>query len=609
MRKISIFHFKFSLYWLMSNFFLFFVSSTFAQSTFFEAHLSNIDRFQGFGEIFLSQHGARLSLAGANFSALSPNLNPPASTQDYAYQVQLTPKNFRSGDQWEFRYFFLPDGSYHSFRCTLQADQIFACQLIKQTAIQAFPFGTVTSHLTLPANNQSYTLLLSQNQNQFKVQFWPTDAPESGRLLAYIDDFYPTKLASTPNLYPPALVLDRNLTTNDDATLIWHYFRFATPDQFVATDVWPYYQTDPQWRNKILGHTDQNPDPQTIGEIGCALTSAVMLFHYYHYSFLPDGSPLTPASLNDWLKNQPDGYINANLLNWQALTRLSTQLHQQYHLSGNSSFPKFEYQFIRGPANDYYWQSVYSFTSLEAAQPLIAEITGHFIVVNKTTLDGQIGIIDPYYPEITALYDQPSSREKIYNFRRFVPSYTDQSYFILNIIGQARVEFTFQNQPLRYEKIPLYQLQTDSDASEVLLGYQYLVPKPTTGHYSIRLSAATLDSQFSFFTYNQNGTLHAFPSASESISPLVGEWFEFDFDKTLDTDFSVFTDNYHHFDTWSYFSQKLSWPHQFIRLQFDHLVNHQLFLLADFYRRHYLERQLISSDLSNQLSLFWQNQV
>ena len=85
-----------------------------------------------------------------------------------------------------------------------------------------------------------------------------------------------------------------------------------------------FKQTDPAWTEQIYD-TAQNwaADP-TIGAWGCAVTSAAMIFRYHGISQLPDGSELTPATLNSWLNSQPDGYIGQGLTNWLALTRLSS---------------------------------------------------------------------------------------------------------------------------------------------------------------------------------------------------------------------------------------------------------------------------------------------
>ena len=74
-----------------------------------------------------------------------------------------------------------------------------------------------------------------------------------------------------------------------------------------------YSQQDPQWKNGILGFGDPG---DTIGYIGCALTSVAMLLSGHGYTE-------TPKTLNQKLKNV-DGFVGAGI-RWevQALRTLS----------------------------------------------------------------------------------------------------------------------------------------------------------------------------------------------------------------------------------------------------------------------------------------------
>ncbi len=597
-------------YWCLFLFLLFFFNASVQASVpYFSSFLTNLDQFTSFGEVNLVNEGAKLSLQNSDFSALSPNFAPVDIHDHYSYQLQFSLENFQVGDQFEFRYLFLTNGNYHAFRCQIVNEQNFTCHLIAQSSTEKAALTTDNNYSSrLFSNNRRYTLKLYQNEYTFNVEIWPTDEPEIGRAHAWENYLY--RYFSQENVFPPAIVLAKNLHGNDitqnTAALTLHQFQANDADFLLQLNVWPSYQTDENWRQQILGTTDQTATPQTIGEIGCALTSAAMIFNYYHYSFLPDGSPLDPAGLNSWLIHQPDGYINHNLLNWQALTRLSTQLHQKYWLDQARLFPKFEYRFVNPKNEDIWWQPSYLYSSLDAGQPLIAEIPGHFIVANGITMDNQIQIIDPYYPQVKTYDDLAAyNRKKIYNFRHFVPSYTDQSFIIINVIGRTAFSFA-KDIGTKYYTVPLYELNSSSNS--VLIGYQYLIPQPPAGQYKIILFAPNTPSQFQIFAYNHQGMVEFYPSYSAPVSSN-GEIVSIDFDKNLDDNFAFFTDERHHHDHWFVFDKQISWPNQFIRLQFDYLINQEFFALADLYRLHYLERNIISYKLSEQLLNFWQNQL
>ena len=61
-------------------------------------------------------------------------------------------------------------------------------------------------------------------------------------------------------------------------------------------------QQDPQWKNDVLGFASDPKD--TIGYVGCALTSVSMLLSGY-------GFPETPQSLNQKLKAK-QGFVDSS---------------------------------------------------------------------------------------------------------------------------------------------------------------------------------------------------------------------------------------------------------------------------------------------------------
>jgi Bacterial SH3 domain/Peptidase_C39 like family len=69
-------------------------------------------------------------------------------------------------------------------------------------------------------------------------------------------------------------------------------------------------QQDPQWKSDILGFGDKG---DTIGYVGCALTSVAMLLSGYGYSE-------TPKTLNQKLKNT-QGFVSAGI-RWSAVSQI-----------------------------------------------------------------------------------------------------------------------------------------------------------------------------------------------------------------------------------------------------------------------------------------------
>ncbi|MFI0348448.1 MAG: C39 family peptidase [Chthoniobacterales bacterium] len=66
----------------------------------------------------------------------------------------------------------------------------------------------------------------------------------------------------------------------------------------------PFLQADPRWANDSLAGT-----PETLGNAGCAVTSAAMVLAYY-------GVPVDPSSLNKYLIEN-NGYEGSSWLKWE----------------------------------------------------------------------------------------------------------------------------------------------------------------------------------------------------------------------------------------------------------------------------------------------------
>lgn len=152
-------------------------------------------------------------------------------------------------------------------------------------------------------------------------------------------------------------------------------------------DVISFSQKDALWGGDLYNQATTWAAWPTMKHWGCAVTSAAMVLKYYDHNQLPDGSSLHPGALNEWLKQQPDGYLGQGLLNWRAITRLTKLNHDL-----NNSFPIISFLYH---GSDLAWL----YDQLSANVPVILEQPGHFIVATGWgPSEATIAINDPAHP-------------------------------------------------------------------------------------------------------------------------------------------------------------------------------------------------------------------
>ncbi len=141
-----------------------------------------------------------------------------------------------------------------------------------------------------------------------------------------------------------------------------------------------YSQQDPQWKNKKIG-----PGPDTIGYIGCALTSLAM----YASSW---GFTETPATLNQKLTAN-GGFTSDELLVWGAISSLYPQIQSTGLTLCNGNAPVSKIN-----------------AALAAGQPVIVEVDyspdpglqTHWVLLYAQKGDNDYLIQDPWpYPQET----------------------------------------------------------------------------------------------------------------------------------------------------------------------------------------------------------------
>lgn len=270
-----------------------------------------------------------------------------------------------------------------------------------------------------------------------------------------------------------------------------------------------FKQTDPDWADEKYDRADEWAEVPTIGRWGCALSSAAMVLRHYGINQLADGSPLNPSKLNQWLKNEPDGYIGDGLVNWLAISRLTALLSEKLKT------PILEYSRLIKPTN----QEV--ITYLDQQQPAILQIPGHFLIADGyQTKTQELLIKDPFFKYNH--FDQHQSQ--LLSAGIYTPSQTDLSY--LMFVTDPDVKLTLFNQS--GEKIiPLktHREYLIDQASELKTGGRViqssLLAKPATGTYKLQASSQNeFPTEIDIFLYNQNGQVEIFNQPLEILTTL-----------------------------------------------------------------------------------------
>lgn len=319
-------------------------------------------------------------------------------------------------------------------------------------------------------------------------------------------------------------------------------------------------QRDPAWGSDLYDSVESWSAQPSIARWGCALTSTAMVLNYHgithfppYMAFLGDGTieflapeqaqnrppdPLTPKSLNAWLKSQGDGYVGKGLMNWLAVTRLVGVISDYGVAEGLPATPKLEYS--RVTANyppscsdplaevcesdlEFKKSLLPASLAIEAEKPAILEIPGHFLLANGAIFSPEVpdfpsdlNILDPFYDFSLFSQHRTSSRPlPLLSTRIFTPSFTDLSYIIIihdpalmvSLLDENGSEIAIpaideNNQPLpdqfhRPETfIEQISYQEDPEITALVLVTQ--LAKPISGNYKIKITS--LDPGFFDFS-------------------------------------------------------------------------------------------------------------
>ncbi|RJQ38901.1 hypothetical protein C4559_00080 [Candidatus Microgenomates bacterium] len=253
-------------------------------------------------------------------------------------------------------------------------------------------------------------------------------------------------------------------------------------------------QTSDPWGTQTYDKANiWNPLNQTIGDWGCALTSATMVLNYHGINKLPNGTSLDPGTLNTWLKTQTDGYIGNGLINWLAISRLSKLAKS---INNITNFDALEYFRVNGDHKDILT------ADLNSNEPDILEEPGHFIVAKGIQGDSFL-INDPYYGKLS-LNDYSNT---FLSIGTYIPSNTDLSYMMLvtdpniqlSLIDSSDIQVGDQ-----FIQAPI--INPKNGAENGTSQRIFYLRKPTNGDYDLLVSSGTLsDYNIKIYFYDTDG--------------------------------------------------------------------------------------------------------
>ena len=232
-----------------------------------------------------------------------------------------------------------------------------------------------------------------------------------------------------------------------------------------------------------------------------------MILKYYGYN-------VTPDSLNNWLKIQPDGYIRNGLLNWLAVSR---------YTKINSEGILFDLEYRRlGNTQDLL------INELTNGRPVILQEPGHFIVAKSQTATS-FGINDPAYSDRLTL---ASYGDVFGAIGSYLPTHTDLSYIMITADKDSSIAiFDSDGNPIdtvtTYLQEPLTDdfdnVNTSGETLKILL-----LPKPNLEKYSVQVDNGQNPFSLDAYAYDNDGNLLG--GKPEKINATASLVFQLNYD-------------------------------------------------------------------------------
>jgi len=410
---------------------------------------------------------------------------------DFSFQYRMT-----AGVDTNFLFNFRDEANWYEFHLKYDSYQLVRVE-----------DGRVTLHTFGPAKFKSgewhkITIRVYQDVIQLYIDEqliasqvdWTHDQHSQGR----------AGLRATTGLVFPTEVSYAHLTVREILP--------APPAGSVASHLTHWFQTDARWASAEYDQAHdwaaKYQESDQFDRWGCLVTSLAMILHFHSLTTLPDGRLLQPGTLNDWLKEQPDGFLGEGLVNWLAITRLSWQISQQL------GTPKLEF---RAETNS---PMKAAQSALARQEPVILQLPGHFLVGTDLIHNSQdIFLADPFFGQ-RRLDQHPL--QPLISTRLLTPSQTDLSYLLIVHPPEVTVELfesTQTTQPI--SPLPMITVADDifppdsesptgrqpplPNQAQLLQSY---LPKPTSGQYQLKLSSQTPASYpISVYAYDQTASV------------------------------------------------------------------------------------------------------
>lgn len=202
----------------------------------------------------------------------------------------------------------------------------------------------------------------------------------------------------------------------------------------------PFFaQNDPRWGAQEYARSTELPNGRdwcgtTIEQCGCAMTSVSVMLALYGLLGMPDGTPLSPQTLNDWFNGNARktergwvsrGYIYGDVI-WSAANELSGEIAR---VNPNARTVRFV---STGSGSEDEIKA-----ELKAGRPVILEVPGHWIAA--VGLDGDTILInDPFYRDRKTLDVYAG---KVRSSVHFEPS-TDLSAVVITAPADVKFRIT-----------------------------------------------------------------------------------------------------------------------------------------------------------------------
>ncbi len=324
--------------------------------------------------------------------------------------------------------------------------------------------------------NTTYQIALEYNKQVGEISVYI----DGERKTAFREDVQQPQLPpGLPGLAGSVGLASQSSTVYFDDFKLWQ----LEPEGIINLQVPLLKQNDVFWGENEYDQASKwvgGAQPTTISRWGCALTSLTMLLHYYGYQNLPDGTPLDPGTLNEWLNRQLEGYLFQGWLNWRVIGKLTQQLSQA-SVELNLPVLEFSYESVSKNQQDD-WLSLNTYQQ----QPSILQVPGHFVVHNGYDFNESSAIInDPLFDhQRLTSYDN-----QFLSARVFQPSQTDISG--LTLVGKPGFEASLKQGDQSFSSQPfLDQYFTTSDFTTHLFTgwWVYDWPKLDSGDYQLILS-------------------------------------------------------------------------------------------------------------------------